>query len=52
VATKLYAWTWPTPDDDLRAAVDEVRTWAKARSDIDQPQPAVPSEWRLYVRAP
>jgi ubiquinone/menaquinone biosynthesis C-methylase UbiE len=50
VPTKLYAWTWPIPDEGLRAAAIEVRTWAKARFDIDQPQPAVPTEWRLYAR--
>jgi SAM-dependent methyltransferase len=48
---KVYAWTWPVPDDELRDAADQVHRWAEARFDVEAPQPEVPTRWRIYTRA-
>jgi SAM-dependent methyltransferase len=52
VPTKRWSWTWRVPDEELRAAVDEVRAWSAERfGDLDRPVPAEPTTWRIYGRA-
>ena len=46
-----YSWTWRVPEDALAAAIPEVRAWAAERWDLDEPQPAIPTRWRVYGRA-
>jgi SAM-dependent methyltransferase len=50
IPTKVFAWTWDVPDDDLRAATDQVRIWAAERFDIDEPVADLPTRWRIYSR--
>ena len=47
---KEYSWTWQVPDDALAAAIPQVRSWAAERWDLDEPQPGVPTRWRVYAR--
>ena len=51
IPTKVFAWTWDVPGGDLRAATDDVRSWAAARFDIDDPVADLPTPWRFYTRA-
>jgi SAM-dependent methyltransferase len=51
VAAKSYSWTWRVPDDELRRAIDVVRTWAMQRfgPDLGAPfEPDAPHMWRVY----
>jgi SAM-dependent methyltransferase len=52
VPGKEWSWTWRIPDDELTAAVDQVRRWAEARfGSLTEPIPAVANDWRIYERA-
>jgi ubiquinone/menaquinone biosynthesis C-methylase UbiE len=48
---KEYSWTWHVPDEELLGAIPQVRSWAAERWDLDEPQPGVPTRWRVYGRA-
>lgn len=52
IVTKEFSWTWRVPDDLLRRAVSEVRSWAATRWDLEAPQPAWATSWRLYEAVP
>ena len=48
---KEYSWTWHVPDEELLGAIPQVRSWAAEPWDLDEPQPGVPTRWRVYGRA-
>ena len=48
---KEFSWTWRVPDDALAAAIPPVRAWAAERWDLEEPQPGIPTRWRVYGRA-
>jgi SAM-dependent methyltransferase len=51
VPTKRWSWTWRVPDDQLLAAVDEVRAWSAERfGDLDRSLQDEPTTWRVYGR--
>jgi ubiquinone/menaquinone biosynthesis C-methylase UbiE len=47
---KSYSWTWKVPDDELRAGLERVRTWAEQEyGDLDaQFEQDVTLAWRAY----
>jgi SAM-dependent methyltransferase len=47
---RLYSWTWRVPEEELRRAVAEVRSWAERTfPDLDEPfEPGSPIAWRAY----
>jgi ubiquinone/menaquinone biosynthesis C-methylase UbiE len=51
IPSKVFAWTWNVPDDELREATQQVRSWATERFDIDAPVADLPTRWRIYTRA-
>jgi ubiquinone/menaquinone biosynthesis C-methylase UbiE len=48
---KEFSWTWRVPDDALAAAIPPVRAWAAERWELEEPQPGIPTRWRVYGRA-
>jgi SAM-dependent methyltransferase len=50
IPSKVFAWTWNVPDDELREATDQVRGWAEDRFDLDAPVADLPTRWRIYTR--
>ena len=51
IPAKEFSWTWRVPDEDLRAALPQVRAWVAERWDLDAPQPPSPTRWRVYGAA-
>ena len=53
IPTKRWSWTWRVPQDDLAAATEQVRAWARERfGDLDRRIPAEATTWRIYERSP
>lgn len=51
VARRQYSWTWHVPDEELRAAIAEVRPWVIERVGRTGTEPAgnrSPMIWRAY----
>lgn len=51
IPEREFSWTWRVPDEALAAATAQVRAWATERYDLEVPQPAVATRWRVYRRA-
>jgi SAM-dependent methyltransferase len=50
IPQRKFSWTWNIPERELQAATAEVREWATGRYDLEAPQPAVATRWRIYRR--